>query len=126
KKCYLTGILKINRKSIPDSRKKPKPSKNKSVAYKRGQTMLLFWKDKRVITLLSISDSAGFVTKILRKFGKGVEQNVEKPKVVINYATSIGDVDRHCKLLFLRKSLKWLKKMFFWDMQVCAINSYTV
>lgn len=47
-KCHLTGTIKINRKGIPDPIKKPKFGENKSIAYKKGRTMILSWKDKRV------------------------------------------------------------------------------
>lgn len=83
-KCHLTGTLKINRKSIPDPIKKPKFGESKSIAYTTGRTMVLSWKDKRVVTLLRTSDSAGFITKT-RFVRGGEQQNVEKLKVVVNY-----------------------------------------
>ena len=89
--------------------------------------MILSRKDKRVVTLVSTSDSAGFISKT-RFLRGGEQQNVEKPKVVINYTKSMGGVDRadqyastYC---FLRKSLKWWRKMFFWGMEMSCINSY--
>lgn len=126
-KCHITGTIKINRKGIPDPIKKPRFGVNKSIAYKKGRTMMLSWKDKRVVTLLSTSDSAGFITKT-RFLRGGEQQNVDKPKVVVNYTESMGGVDRadqyastYC---FLRKSLKWWRKMFFWGMEMSCINSY--
>lgn len=58
----------------------------------------------------------------------GTEIDIRKPNVVVSYTNSMGGVDRadqyastYC---FLRKSLKWWKKMFFWGMEVSVINSY--
>ena len=126
-KCHLTGTIKIDRKGIPDPIKKPKFGENKSIAYKKGRTMILSWKDKRVVTLLSTSDSAGFITKT-RFVRGGEQQNVEKPKIVVSYTASMGGVDRAdqyaSSYCFLRKSLKWWRKMFFWGMEMSAINAY--
>ncbi|XP_014613522.1 PREDICTED: uncharacterized protein LOC106791974 [Polistes canadensis] len=54
------------------------------------------------------------VSRILRS---GIEVTVKKPNIIINYVKHIGGVDRADQLAstycFLRKSLKWLSKLFF-------------
>lgn len=115
----------MNRKGIPDSIKKANFSENKSVTNERGNTMILSWKDKRIVSFFSTSDSAGFMTK--SRFLRGGEQDVNKPKVVVNYTKSMDSVDRadqYASSYCFLKSLKWWWKMFFWGMEISSINSY--
>ena len=51
---------------------------------------------------------------------------VNKPEMVLEYTANMGGVDRadqyastYC---FLRKSLKWWRKLFFWGFEMCVIN----
>lgn len=53
---------------------------------------------------------------------------VSKPEMVLEYTANMGGVDRadqyastYC---FLRKSLKWWRKLFFGGLEMCVINSY--
>ncbi|CAK9832783.1 PiggyBac transposable element-derived protein 4 [Anthophora retusa] len=126
--CYLTGTLKINRKYIPAVIKKPAVTKNNTVAaYRSGDILLLAWKDKRIVTILSSYDTSG--TKIIkRKVKEGGTVNISKPNVIINYNMNMGGVDKADQLAssycFMRKSCKWWRRIFFWGLEVCAINSY--
>ena len=53
-KCHLTGTILTNRKELPDSIKKRQLPKEKSIiAYHRNNNVILAWKDKRIITLLT-------------------------------------------------------------------------
>ncbi|KAI4478432.1 hypothetical protein M0802_014543 [Mischocyttarus mexicanus] len=58
----------------------------------------------------------------------GVAVTVKKPNVIINYIKHMGGVDRADQLAatycFLRKSLKWWRKLFFWGLEICSIKSY--
>ncbi|XP_035737648.1 piggyBac transposable element-derived protein 4-like isoform X2 [Vespa mandarinia] len=98
-----------------------------TVAYRKRNTLVLAWKDKKVVTCLTNWSNAGMST-VKRILRDGIEINVKKPNVVINYIKYMGGVDRtdqyastYC---FLRKSLKWWRKLFFWGLEICAINSY--
>lgn len=89
--------------------------------------MLLAWRDKRTVTLLSNWHNNKMITN--KRFRRGgIEEVIEKPSVVVGYTKSMGGVDQadqypfsYC---FLRKSLKWWRKLFFWEMEICIINSY--
>lgn len=63
------------------------------------------------------------VKRILRG---GIEVTVKKSNVVINYIKYMGGVDRADQLAstycFLRKSLKWWRKLFFWGLEICSID----
>lgn len=89
--------------------------------------MLLAWKDKRVITMLS--NAANAKTSTVSRVGTGGSQIViEKPDVILSYTKSMGGVDRAdqyaATYCFMRKSLKWWRKLFFWGMEICSINAY--
>lgn len=68
------------------------------------------------------------MTPVKRILRGGIEVTVKKPNVVINYIKHMGGVDRADQLVltycFLRKSLKWWRKLFFWDLEICSIDSY--
>ncbi|CAK9809611.1 PiggyBac transposable element-derived protein 4 [Anthophora plagiata] len=126
-KCHLTGTILTNRKHLPNQIKKTKFRKKSTVAYRKGNTLVLSWKDKRVVTCLTNWNNAGMTT-VKRILRGGTEVAVRKPNVIINYVKHMGGVDRadqyastYC---FLRKSLKWWRKLFFWGLEICLINSY--
>lgn len=127
--CHLTGAIKTNRKGLPITIKKPKFQRNKTVAYKRRNTLLLSWKKKRVVTMLTNWNNAGFVSE--KRFDRnGVDMDVKKPSVIIHYMKHMKAVDRinqyTSSYCFLKKSLKLWRKLFFWGLEICVLNSYTL
>ncbi|KAI4487117.1 hypothetical protein M0802_012031 [Mischocyttarus mexicanus] len=50
--------------------------------------------------------------------------------MVLEYTANMGGVDREDQYAstysFLRKSLKWWRKLFFWGLEMCVINSYVI
>jgi hypothetical protein len=60
--------------------------------------------------------------------GRKEEEMVEKPSVIANYMTNISGVDtadQYCATYyFLRRTLKWWRKLFFWGLEVSTINAY--
>lgn len=51
-KCHLTGTILTNRKELPCQIKKPKFNMNSTVAYRKANTLVLTWKDKRIVICL--------------------------------------------------------------------------
>jgi hypothetical protein len=53
---------------------------------------------------------------------------VEKPSVIANYIKNMGGVhtaDQYCATYcFLRRTMKWWRKLFFWGFEVSIINAY--
>ncbi|CAK9809212.1 PiggyBac transposable element-derived protein 4 [Anthophora quadrimaculata] len=126
--CFLTGTIKTNRKYLPMVIKKPQFVRDrKTVAYRKGKTLVLAWKDKRIVTLLSTRNEAGLMS-IHRRVRGGELVRIQKPKMVIDYTKNMRGVDRAdqyaATYCFLRKSLKWWRKLFFWGMEMCTVNSY--
>jgi hypothetical protein len=127
-KCYLTGTIKTNRKGLPVQIKKPKFTTTKKTMFCRKNNILLAaWKDKRVVTLLSTKNKAG-VQNVSRIIRGGHVEEFQKPNVVLDYTKYMGGVDRAdhyaASYCFLGKSFKWRRKLFFWGLEVCAVNSY--
>ncbi|XP_015187591.1 PREDICTED: piggyBac transposable element-derived protein 4-like [Polistes dominula] len=126
-KCHLTGILP-NRKGLPDVIKKKQLPKGKPmVAYRRIDNLVLAWKDKRIVTVLTNFHNAA-MSDVERTLRHGVQTVVRKPDVVINYLKSMGGIDladqyasTYC---FMRKPSKWWRMLFFWGLEICLINSY--
>ena len=56
------------------------------------------------------------------------KQLKEKPTVVADYNQYMLGVDKMDQLIsyysFLHKSIKWWRKVFFWILEVAAVNSY--
>ena len=65
------------------------------------------------------------------KYEKEGENNVEhfrKPVVICDYNKHVGGVDVSDQYIssysFIRKSKKWWHKMFFWSLELAAVNSF--
>lgn len=123
----MTGTIQINRKFIPDSIKKPTFAEDNTFACRSGNLMLLAWKDKRVVITVTSWDISG-TQAINRRVRGGNLQVVNKPNVVVNYNKFMGGVDRadsySASYCFLRNSLKWWRKLFFWGLEMSSINAY--
>ncbi|CAK9810345.1 PiggyBac transposable element-derived protein 4 [Anthophora quadrimaculata] len=126
-KCHLTGTILTNTKDFPNVIRKPKFHKKSTVAYRKDNTLILAWKDERIVTSLTTWNNAG-ITPVKRILRGGVEVTIKKPNVIINYVKYMDGVNRtdqytstYC---FLKKSLKWWRKLFFWGLEICSINSY--
>nr|XP_003707254.1 PREDICTED: piggyBac transposable element-derived protein 4-like [Megachile rotundata] len=126
-KIHLTGTIMPNRKHLPAQIKKPRFLIKSTVAYKKNNTLVLAWKSKRIVTFLSTSETTSLQNTTSRIRG-GDKINILKPVIAVNYAKKMRPVDRAdqyaASYCFLRKSLKWWRKLFFWGMEMCVINSY--
>ncbi|KAK1336349.1 hypothetical protein QTO34_004155 [Cnephaeus nilssonii] len=112
-KTHLTGTIMPNRKDNPPVIKHPKLMKGEIVAFRDENVMLLAWKDKRIVTMLSTWDTSE-TESVERRVHGGGKEIVLKPKVATNYTKFMGGVDiadhytgTYC---FMRKTLKWWQK----------------
>ena len=89
--------------------------------------MALGWHDKRAVHMLSMWHNADVKT-ISQVVRGGQQEDVEKPMVICDYTEYVGAVDRsdhYCtSYSFTRKTLKWWRKLFFWLLEVCFVNSF--
>ncbi|CAK9833061.1 PiggyBac transposable element-derived protein 4 [Anthophora retusa] len=128
--CHLTGTIMTNRKGIPLSMKSPKLRIGETVAYRKEETLLLAWRDKRVVSMLSTGGTSRYQIVGNRRAGNNTAQPVFKPSIIAEYNKNMGGVDladqytsTYC---FLRKTLKWWRKLFFWGLEVSIINAYVL
>jgi hypothetical protein len=128
-KCYLTGTIRRDRKFLPRQIRKPTSKFRTVIRYRsrKSKLLALLWRDKRIITILSSYDT-GSMKNVSRITRGGYQVELKKPEVILNYNKFMGGVDRadqlgsiHC---FLRKTLKWWRKIFFWGIEVSSLNSY--
>ena len=131
KGLHLTGTVMKNRQGLPaEVKKKQKMKVHDVVAYKASSdVMVLCWQDKRQILMLSNYHDADIQT-VQRHTKRGQVVDIKKPTVIIDYTSKMGAVDRADHLCssynFARKSLKWWRKLFFWLLEICAVNSYII
>ena len=71
-------------KAYTRTNKKNKIRKRSTVAYRKRNTLILIWKDKRVVTCLINWNNAG-MTPVKRILRGGVEVIIKKPNVIIDY-----------------------------------------
>ena len=97
-KTDVVGTMKTNRKEFPDFVKRARPKKEETVAAFHKKQVIMKWKDKKDVVLVSTfcDDSMENVTS-----RQGV---IQKPSVVFDYNKNLGGVDRNdgqlqsCKL----------------------------
>jgi len=101
-----------NRKDVPAVMKNPKLNKGEKVAYRNNENILLLaWRDKRLVTMLSTWSTSKSEPVRRKVRGREEEEMVEKPSVIANYMKNMGGVDtadQYCATYcFLRRTLKW-------------------
>ncbi|KAL2731765.1 piggyBac transposable element-derived protein 4-like [Vespula squamosa] len=63
------------------------------ISYRRNNTLLLAWKDKRLVTCLITRGDTGM--KTVRRITRGsAEMMIKKPNIILNYIKYMGGVDR--------------------------------
>ncbi|KAL2732248.1 piggyBac transposable element-derived protein 4-like [Vespula maculifrons] len=109
-KCHLIGTTKTNTKNVPTILKKPKFYEKRTVAYKKGNTMLLVL-DKRIVSLLNTWHNADIITT--RRFIQGgIEKIIEMSSLIVGYTKSMID-DRAGQLISLPQSIHLLGNLNF-------------
>ncbi|XP_060822292.1 piggyBac transposable element-derived protein 4-like [Bombus pascuorum] len=126
-KCHITGTIQKNRKHIPQEISNPKFINSNTIAMRHSNYLLLAWKDKRIVTMLSMYHTFG--SRVITRSSQNYTiEEASKPNVIADYTSNKGDVDKAdqyaSKYCFLRKSLKWWRKLFFWGLETSVINAY--
>jgi len=102
-----------------------KKLKKGEVTFRRNQDILLIsHQDKRLVNMISTLHTA----EVTETTSKRTGVTKKKPKCVIDYNTHMHGVDTADQYLayypFIRKTVKWPKKVFFYLLQCCLFNSY--
>ena len=115
-----TGIVKCNRVGNPDEIKsfnrRTKANEKSPISMKSDTDVLaIAWIDKRPVTMLTSDSSNAMILKEVRD--KNGKSTIRKPKAIDTYNNKMNGIDRSDQIVaskhFARKSLKWLKKLFF-------------
>ena len=124
-----TGTVMRNRQGLPaDIKRNLKMKKHEVIAWSyQNKEMVLAWKDKRIIFM--ISTYFGSSTEIQQRRAKGgATEEFVKPTAIVEYTRHMGAVDRfdhYCSsYAFTRKSLKWWRKTFYWLLELAVVNSF--
>ena len=129
KNMYYTGTLNINRKNFPPQLKTLKLEHRESRWYRDDKPGILCvaWRDKKAkkpCILVSTKATVQHVT-VTRKRGN----EVTLPSLIHDYNMSMNGCDRVDQSVayygqFTRKTIKWWKRIFFWLLEICQVNSY--
>lgn len=84
KKTDAIGTLRQNRKGVPNEIKQAKLKKGEHVSAYKDKLMVIKWKDKKDICLMSTTHDETMVTNKVRS------QDITKPKVVVDYNSKMG------------------------------------
>lgn len=133
-RIHLTGTVLGNRQGNPSSFQKKNMKSNKMQLHEvrafrhKDNVLVLAWRDQRDVTMLSTVHNPSVVEIVRNKKGSTEKEKVLKPTVIMDYNERMGGVDAAdhyiSSYLFVRKSKKWWRKMFFWLLEVSVVNSF--
>lgn len=119
------GTVRLSRKDMPENVKRNKLKRGDIVASQRGKVTVMKWKDKKDVSLLSTIHNSDIID--VTKNNK----TVKKPRVVVDYNTTMGGVDRVDQHLAnypvpRKRGKKYYKKIFFHLYEQANFNSYVL
>ena len=121
----LCGTLRRNRKHLPEAVVSAKLKTGQHIARRNGRTVVMKWKDKRDVMMLSTLHT-GNMTDSSKVNRRG--EHVKKPDCVIDYNQHMCGVDRIDQLMAyytpLRKTLKWYRKVVLQFLDMAVVNAY--
>ena len=99
--------------------------------FRDGDKLIVQWKDKRVVTIMTTIHNANksdLVDRKIRVGDKWEKQQVARPEVFRDYNKNMGGVDLSDQLIgkynVLRKVNRWWRTLFFHMIDIAVINSY--
>ena len=102
--------------------------------FKASQSLIaMAWYDKRPVYLISTihpPESVGAPTMVLQRSQAGPREPVSCPPTQCAYQENMGRVDLADQILqsfsVIRKARKAWKKLFYYGLEVCLLNSFTI
>ena len=121
----ISGTIRVNHGLPEDMIEEAKNLEKGEVTFHRNQEILLIsHQDKRLVNMISALHTAEVIETTSRRMCVAKK----KPKCVIDYNTHMHGVDTADQYLayypFIRKTVKWPEKVFFYLLQCCLFNSY--
>jgi len=128
RQTLMCGTLRRNRKFLPEAVVSSKLKKGEVQRRRCGQLMVMKWKDKRDVLMLSTFHSGKLVNVKAGKKRSKKGEPIQKPDCVVDYNSSMGGIDRVDQLSSyytpLRKSLKWYRKVVLHVLDISMVNAY--
>lgn len=122
-KTDVYGTLRATRKDVPKSLRETRLQHGETISYQRGKLLVMKWKDKKDICLISTVHNTEMTTVVKR----GEEK--KKPKLVVDYNDTMGGVDRVDQHLSdyavpRKRGKKYYRKIFFHLLDLSLWNSF--
>lgn len=120
------GTTRVTRKNLPPGLATTKLKKGDMLAFQRGKCLLIQWKDKKLVTVLSTVHSAEMVPFIDKRGNQ-----LMKPEAILDYNHRMGGVDRADQMLSSysvprkRKKISY-KKIFQHLLDEATYNSFVL
>lgn len=124
-----TGTLVKNRKNLPDPiRKSLRLFAGEVKAFRHGSLLALAWRaaaNKKPVIMLSTQGSASTVAVPRRRSGSEPQTKPSVVHMTNQYMNGVNTADQHAVYYcFLRKTVKWWRKLFFWLLKTSIVNIY--
>lgn len=126
KKTYVTGTIRVNR-GVPKELTEISLNKFQTCFVRKSDVLIIRYRDKRDVYLLSTKLTAGFVEKNRYQASVSTHLLLQKPSAIEHYNTNMGAVDAvdqdiepyNCA----RKNYSWFKKIGLHVVQRMVLNA---
>ena len=122
---FCCGTVRKNRKGLPNAVNKAGLHKGEGVFRRNGPVLAIRWCDKRAVYMLTTIHDASMVE--VRKYGEP-DNKMWKPRCIQEYISNMRAVDVGDQMMsyncFVRRSLKWWRKLFIHFINMVLLNSY--
>lgn len=129
---YACGTARKGRKNVPTDLKDDKELQRGESDWKisKDGIVCMKWKDRKGILFLSNYQTPVATETVMRRAKDGTQEEVVCPKLVKNYNSYMGFVDKMDMLKSLyeidRKSVKWWHRIFWHFLDLCVVNSFII
>ena len=129
---YSCGIIRSNRKNIPEDLKpnikKGFKERGDYMVRQDGNLVFTVWQDTKVVTMLSTNSQPTAQHSVLRRKKDGSRVDVPCPDAIVQYNKYMGGVDRNDQLRkyygVRLKSRKSYKYIFWFILDVAITNAF--
>ena len=123
KNTYIIGTLKENRKGNPKELLKKKLKKGEAAFKRKGPVLVVNWKDKRNVRMISTKHRHAMVENTNKRGNKKI-----KPQCILDYNRYMSGIDKSDQMMSYystpRKTIRWYRKIFFHLFDICLWNSF--
>ena len=129
----IVGTVRANRKNMPADISTIKLKRGEYQAWFCNNILCLKWKDNKDVHFLSSKHETANITttgKLRRKRGQQPREEIEKPRLALDYQDGMKGVDLQDQVTALfpimRRTVKGYRKIFFYLLDICIFNAFVV